>query len=140
MHEKFVISRGGESMGFFVTPIIILSILPAVPFLAVYYFCLYLDYSRKAAIMRAMDVTTFFLIISVSALFNMLFGSNFGLYLILLILIIAGGLIGGAQNRKKGKVDTGRLVRAVWRITFAGTGLAYIFLFIISMITYISAA
>ncbi|MGG0823200.1 DUF3397 domain-containing protein [Paenibacillus turicensis] len=121
-------------------PLIILSILPVVPFLSVYYFCLYLDYSKKAAIMRAMDVTTFFLIISVSALFNMQFGSNFGFYLILLILLITGGLIGGAQNRKKGKIDMRLLLRAVWRITFAGTGLAYILLFLISMLTYITSA
>jgi hypothetical protein len=121
-------------------PLIILSILPVVPFLTVYYFCLYLDYSKKAAIMRAMDVTTFFLIISVSALFNMQFGSNFGFYLILLILLITGGLIGGAQNRKKGKIDMRLLLRAVWRITFAGTGVAYILLFLISMLTYITSA
>lgn len=87
-----------------------------------------------------MDVTTFFLIISVSALFNMQFGSNFGFYLILLILLITGGLIGGAQNRKKGKIDMRLLLRAVWRITFAGTGLAYILLFLISMLTYITSA
>lgn len=121
-------------------PLIILSILPVVPFLAVYYFCSYLDYSKKAAIMRAMDVTTFFLIISVSALFNMQFGSNFGFYLILLILLITGGLIGGAQNRKKGKIDMRLLLRAVWRITFAGTGVAYILLFLMSMLTYITSA
>lgn len=121
-------------------PLIILSILPVLPFLTVYYFCLHLDYSKKAAIMRAMDVTTFFLIISVSALFNMQFGSNFGFYLILLILLITGGLIGGAQNRKKGKIDIRLLLRAVWRITFAGTGVAYILLFIISMLTYITSA
>lgn len=127
-------------MGLVYTPIIILSILPIIPFLAVYYFCLHLDYSKKAAIMRAMDVTTFFLIISVSALFNMLFGSNFGLYLILLVLLIAGGLIGGIQNRKKGKLDVRRLLRAVWRITFAGTVVSYILLFFISMITYITSA
>jgi hypothetical protein len=121
-------------------PLILLSILPVVPFFTVYYVCMYLDYSKKAAIMRAMDITTFFLIISVSALFNLQFGSNFGFYLILLVLLILGGLIGGAQNRKKGKIDMRLLLRAVWRITFAGTGVAYILLFLISMITYITSA
>lgn len=121
-------------------PLILLSILPVVPFFTVYYVCLYLDYGKKAAIMRAMDITTFFLIISVSALFNLQFGSNFGLYLILLILLILGGLIGGAQNRKKGKIDMKILTRAVWRITFAGTCIAYILLFLTSMVTYITSA
>ncbi|MMZ64191.1 hypothetical protein D3C80_1877340 [compost metagenome] len=87
-----------------------------------------------------MDVTTLFLILAVSALFNNVFGSNFGFYLILLILLITLGLIGGAQNRLKGKVDIRRMLRAVWRLTFAGTGIAYVVLFLISFITYISAA
>ena len=52
-----------------------------------------------------MDVTTFFLIFSVSALFNLTFDSNFGFYLTLLLILIALGFIGGAQNRLKGKVD-----------------------------------
>ncbi|MOA65996.1 hypothetical protein D3C78_1926020 [compost metagenome] len=69
-----------------------------------------------------------------------MFGSGFGFYLILLILLIALGLIGGAQNRLKGKVDIKRMFRAVWRLTFAGTGIAYVVLFLISFITYISAA
>lgn len=91
------------------------------------------------AIKLAMDVTTVFLILSVSALFNNVFGSKFGFYLILLILLIAVGLIGGAQNRMKGEVDVRRLMRAVWRLTFAGTGLAYVLLFLISIFTYITA-
>ncbi|MDU5950231.1 MAG: DUF3397 family protein, partial [Paenibacillus macerans] len=68
------------------------------------------------------------------------FHSSFGFYLILLVLLIAGGLIGGAQNRLKGKVDVRRLLRAVWRLAFAGTGAAYILLFLISFITYILTA
>jgi putative copper export protein len=86
-----------------------------------------------------MDVTTFFLILSVSVLFNNVFHSKFGFYLILLILLIVVGLIGGAQNRLKGKVDVNRMLRAVWRLAFAGAGIVYIVLFLISFFTYISA-
>ncbi|GIO85278.1 hypothetical protein J25TS5_22100 [Paenibacillus faecis] len=117
----------------------VLSVLPFIPFLLVYFVAIYMKKDKKTAIKLAMDVTTVFLILSVSALFNNVFGSKFGFYLILLILLIAVGLIGGAQNRMKGKVDVRRLMRAVWRLTFAGTGLAYVLLFLISIFTYITA-
>ncbi|MBQ4897507.1 DUF3397 domain-containing protein [Paenibacillus sp. Marseille-P2973] len=114
--------------------------MPIIPFIIVYFITYYLKKDKKAAVKLAMDVTTLFLILSVSALFNIVFASKFGFYLILLVLLIAVGLIGGAQNRMKGKVDMRRLLRAVWRLTFAGTGIAYILLFLISFITYVSAA
>ncbi|WP_334071915.1 MULTISPECIES: DUF3397 domain-containing protein [Paenibacillus] len=117
----------------------VLSVMPFIPFLLVYFIANYMKKDKKAAIKLAMDVTTVFLILSVSALFNNVFGSKFGFYLILLILLIAVGLIGGAQNRMKGKVDVRRLLRAVWRLTFAGTGLAYVLLFLISIFTYVTA-
>ncbi|WP_110932158.1 DUF3397 domain-containing protein [Paenibacillus bouchesdurhonensis] len=118
----------------------VLAIVPIIPFSLVYIIHYYLKRDKKAALLLAMDVTTLFLILAAAALFNIVFKSGFGLYLIVLILLIAGGLIGGAQNRLKGKVDVRRLLRAVWRLAFAGTGVAYILLFLISFITYISAA
>ncbi|MEF2964687.1 DUF3397 domain-containing protein [Paenibacillus sp. M1] len=127
-------------MGFLLTSVSILSILPVIPFAVVYFIAFYTKKDKKSALKLAMDITTLFLILSVSALFNNVFHSKFGFYLILLVLLIAIGLIGGAQNRLKGKVDVRRLLRAVWRLTFAGTGIAYILLFLISFITYISAA
>lgn len=127
-------------MGILLTSIIVLSVMPIIPFIIVYFITYYLKKDKKAAVKLAMDVTTLFLILSVSALFNIVFASKFGFYLILLVLLIAVGLIGGAQNRMKGKVDMRRLLRAVWRLTFAGTGIAYILLFLISFITYVTAA
>ncbi|GIP51726.1 MULTISPECIES: DUF3397 domain-containing protein [Paenibacillus] len=127
-------------MGILLTSIFVLSVMPIIPFIIVYFITYYLKKDKKAAVKLAMDVTTLFLILSVSALFNIVFASKFGFYLILLVLLIAVGLIGGAQNRMKGKVDMRRLLRAVWRLTFAGTGIAYILLFLISFITYVSAA
>lgn len=124
-------------MGIVVTPFIVLSIVPVIPFLLVYFIYYHLKRDKKAAIKLAMDVTTFFLIFSVSALFNNVFNSGFGIYLIVLILLIIGGLIGGAQNRLKGKVNVRKLLRVVWRLAFAGTGVAYVVLFLIGFITAI---
>ncbi|MGG6309911.1 DUF3397 domain-containing protein [Paenibacillus macerans] len=127
-------------MGALVSSFIVLAMVPVIPFLLVYFIHFAVRQDKKAALKLAMDVTTLFLILSVSALFNNVFHSTFGVYLILIVLLIAGGLIGGAQTRLKGRVDPRRLLRAVWRLAFAGTVLAYILLFLISFITYISAA
>lgn len=123
------------------TSVTVLSIIPFVPFVLVYLVSFYFaNKDQKAAIKLAMDVSTFFLILSVSALFNIVFSSSSGFYLILLVILIATGLIGGAQTRMKGKVNIRKLVRVVWRLTFAGTGVLYIVLFLISFFTYITAA
>lgn len=127
-------------MGFIINSGAVLSLIPIIPFFLVYFIAYYVKKDKKTSLMLAMDVTTLFLILSVSALFNIVFRSGFGFYLILLILLIACGLIGSAQTRLKGKVDIRRMLRAVWRLTFAGTGIAYVVLFLISFITYISAA
>ncbi|GIO40579.1 MULTISPECIES: DUF3397 domain-containing protein [Paenibacillus] len=123
------------------TSVTVLSIIPFVPFVLVYLVSFYFaNKDQKAAIKLAMDVSTFFLILSVSALFNIVFSSSSGFYLILLVILIATGLIGGAQTRMKGKVNIRKLVRVVWRLTFAGTGVLYIVLFLISFFTYITTA
>ncbi|WP_422660360.1 DUF3397 domain-containing protein [Paenibacillus sp. EC2-1] len=105
---------------------IVMSVAPIIPFVLIYLFVYLRKKDKKQAMRLAMDVTTLFLVFSVSALFNNLFQSKFGFYLILLLLLITAGLIGGAQNRWKGQVDGKRLFRAVWRLAFVTTSISYI--------------
>lgn len=86
---------------------IVLSILPFFPFFLVYWGMYVWKKDKRNAMRMAMDITTFFLVFSVSALFNLTFDSSFGFYLTLLLILLALGFIGGAQNRLKGKVDGG---------------------------------
>ncbi|USB35016.1 DUF3397 domain-containing protein [Paenibacillus sp. YPG26] len=126
-------------MNLLLAPFVFFSALPFVPFLLVYGIHYFWNgrRDRRKSLLLAVDVTTVFLILSVSALFNQIFVSGFGFYFILLLLLIIGGLIGGAQNRMKGKVDVKRLVRAVWRLAFLGAGFAYILFVIIGFSPYI---
>ncbi|MEK3984357.1 DUF3397 domain-containing protein [Paenibacillus sp. FSL K6-3166] len=117
-----------------------LSLIPIIPFLIVYFIGKGLKKDKKKTFMLAMDVTTFFLLLSVSALFNNLFNNGFGFYLILLIVLISTGLIGGAQNRLKGKVDGKRLFRAVWRLSFFFMSAGYLLFMFVGLIKYISQA
>jgi uncharacterized Tic20 family protein len=85
----------------------------------------------------AMDVTTLFLIISVSALFNLTFNSSFGFYLILLLLLIGVGLVGSAQNRLKGRVDVQKMAKLIWRMSFVIMSFSYLLFTIIGIVKYI---
>lgn len=117
--------------------LILMSVVPIIPFVMVYAISLYRTRDKKLAVRLSMDVTTLFLVISVSALFNNLFQVRFGFYLILLLLLITAGLIGGAQNRWKGRVDGKRLFRAVWRLGFLTMSASYIVFTFIGLIKYI---
>jgi len=88
---------------------------------------------KKLATKRAMDVTTAMLIGVVAVLFNDVFDSTFGLYLLLLLFLLGFGLLGNLQQRAKGKVDLRRTARAVWRLGFMGLAAAYVLLMAIGL-------
>lgn len=128
----------GGFFGWLLNGAIFLSLVPFIPFLAAYLISRFKKEPKKKAIGSAMDVTTPFLYISVAALFNIIFNSQMGFYIFLLILLLAIGIIGSAQNRLKGKVDFQRLFRAVWRLSFLFLSLGYIVLLIIAILQYIT--
>lgn len=111
-----------------------LSVLPFIPFAAVYFGSYLLSKDKKQAIRLAMDVTMVFLIGSVAGLFNQLFGSRFGFYAILLVMLIGAGLLGNLQYRTKGQVDGVRIARAVWRIGFFVLSVCYLIFMTIGLI------
>ncbi|WP_082083934.1 DUF3397 domain-containing protein [Paenibacillus beijingensis] len=110
-----------------------LAIVPIIPFAIVYYGYGALIRDRKRALRTAMDVTTLMLIGCVAVLFNRLFSNSFGLYGILLLMLIGGGLLGNLQFRSKGEVDVKRVVRAVWRIGFFIMSVLYVLLMFVGL-------
>lgn len=107
------------------------SIIPFLPFFVTWLIAYFFMKNKKKAMFLAMDVTTAFLIVSVAVLFNTSFSSGFGLYGILLFLLLTAGFIGNAQNRMKGKVNLPKLSRALWRMSFFVLSFFYVvFLFI----------
>jgi len=109
----------------------------AVPFL--WFFVIWLAaYFRlrdgKRATKLAMDVTTLFLIGSVSEMFSQLFGSRFGFFLILLFFLIGYGLLGNFQYRVKGRLDHRKIVRILWRLGFFVLCAAYVLFLLIGLV------
>ncbi|AIQ64980.1 hypothetical protein PSTEL_19555 [Paenibacillus stellifer] len=117
--------------------LIVLSVMPVLPFVLVYFIAALSGMDKRRALLLAMDVTTVFLLFSVSALFNNLFHSGFGFYLFLLFVLLAAGFIGGAQNRLKGRLDGKRLLRAVWRLGFVVMSSGYVLFMVVGMVKYI---
>ena len=110
----------------------IIALVPILPFAIVFFGYGAIIQNRKKALLLAMDVSNAFFILCVAALFNMLSGNGFGLYGILLVMILGGGLIGNAQFRKRGSVDVKRVFRAIWRMSFfAMTALYVVFMVIL---------
>jgi len=111
-----------------------IAIVPIIPFVITYIGYSFMESDRKKSIRLAMDVSTLFFLICVSALFNLLFHSNFGLYLILLMMVIGAGLLGNAQYRKSGVISWKRIVKVIWRLTFFVTVSLYIILVLFALI------
>lgn len=89
---------------------------------------------KKKSLHLAMDCTTVFLIGAVSAMLDTVFPATFGgIWMILLFFVLLAGVLGNAQNRIRGKIDTGKLFRAVWRIGFVVLSFGYFLLLLIGI-------
>lgn len=116
-----------------------LAVIPIVPFCIILFgYGAYIN-DRKKASRLAMDVTTALLVGCVAELFNHAFSSKFGLFGIMLMMLIGGGLLGNLQYRTKGVLDMKRLVRAVWRLSFLILSVSYILLMLIGIVKAIAA-
>ncbi|MFF2482871.1 DUF3397 domain-containing protein [Paenibacillus sp. NPDC058071] len=111
----------------------IMAVIPVIPFILIYFGYGAYSGDRKKALRLAMDVTTALLIGCVAVLFDSLFDSGFGIYGILLVMLIGGGLIGNAQFRKRGNVDVKRVFRAIWRLGFFTMSMLYVLLMFFSL-------
>ncbi|RTE07695.1 DUF3397 domain-containing protein [Paenibacillus whitsoniae] len=117
--------------GFLSTLYAALAVAPFVTFAAIWFLIWFMLKDKKMTTRLAMDITNFFLLGSVSLMWNRLFHTQFGFWLIVLVLLITFGMIGGYQTRTKGKPDLIRVGRVVWRFSFLGLSALYILLFIV---------
>lgn len=109
----------------------VLAVAPFITFVLLWFLVFYFLRDKKMTTRLTMDVTTIFLLGSVSLMWNQLFHTNFGFWMIALILLIAFGIIGGYQTHLKGKTDLLRVGRVVWRFSFLGLSALYILLFFV---------
>lgn len=112
----------------------VVAVVPIIPFLLVFFIVSVRSGDRKMAIRMGMDITNVFLIGCVAMLINGRLNTHFGLFFLILLLLIGGGLIGNAQNRIRGKVDLPKLAKSVWRISFFAMVVLYVPLMALELI------
>lgn len=115
----------------------------SVPFLSflLFWSVLYFIYrDKRKATRTSMDITNFLLIGCVSVMYDSQFHAHFkGFWVILLAMLITAGLIGGAQNRLKGRINAFKIIRAVWRLSFLFLSFIYLVFLITGIIKSIFA-
>ncbi|UJF35122.1 DUF3397 domain-containing protein [Paenibacillus hexagrammi] len=109
------------------------AIAPFLTFVVIWFVVYFIMKDKKKTTRLTMDITTCFLIGSVAFMWNQLFQTSFGFWLIMLVLLIAFGTIGGYQTRLKGKTDLLKVSRVVWRFGFLGLSMLYILLFLLNI-------
>jgi hypothetical protein len=114
----------------------LLATVPFVAFAFVWAAAYFITRDKKKTTRLAMDITTALLIGAVASMWNRLFHSQFGFWLIVLVILIAIGLLGSYQNRVRGAIDMKKIVRIVWRVGFLGLSLMYILFLILNIGAY----
>jgi hypothetical protein len=90
---------------------------------------------KKVAVQRATDITMFFLIGAVAVLYDMIFDTSIkGVWIIIFFLLLLTGLLGNLQNRKRGKIDLRKVIRAVWRLGFITLVIFYLLFMLVGII------
>lgn len=116
----------------------VFSILPFIFFGLLWVVLLSKYENKKKATNLAMDFTTPLLIVPVAVMYDLIFQSSSfgGIWIIILIFLIFGGLVGNLQNRLKGKVQIKKLFRVIWRLGFLVLSTSYILLLFIGVGIY----
>jgi hypothetical protein len=109
------------------------AVLPFLTFAFIWFLVYFFLKEKKMTTRLTMDITTIFLIGTVSAMWNKLFHTSFGFWLIALVILVAYGLIGGFQTKEKGQTDLLKVTRVVWRLSFFGLSVLYLILFLLNV-------
>lgn len=115
----------------------LLATVPFIAFALVWAGAYLVTRDKRITTRLAMDVTTILLIGAVASMWNRLFGSKFGFWLIILVILIAVGLLGGYQNRVKGIIDLKKIIRIVWRIGFLCLSAMYVIFLLLNIGAYV---
>lgn len=111
------------------------AIVPFVTFVILHIILTRYMNDKKRAKSLTIDITTALLIISVSAMFNVIFSPAInGIWIIVLAFLVAFGLAGGAQTRNRGQVNLSKTFRMIWRIGFLLLSVLYILFLLIGIV------
>lgn len=125
----------GTVVSLFVNVFAAMAAIPFLSFALVYIITLRLTQQKKRAMHWSMDVTTVLLIMAVGALWQYIWGSSVGWWVLLGLLLLLYVTLALLQIWLKGKLDWERLGRGGWRLSFILFSTLYLIFFVIGMQT-----
>jgi hypothetical protein len=110
-----------------------LAYIPFLTFFVIWFLLYFMKRDKKFSTRLAIDITTVLLLGKVSMQLHQLFGSWFGFWSMLFIILLVTGLIGRQQNELRGSVHLPRILKIMSRIGFVVLSFFYIVLLIIGL-------
>ncbi|MCZ8518757.1 MULTISPECIES: DUF3397 domain-containing protein [Paenibacillus] len=113
-----------------------LALVPFAAFLLTWGAVYGITRDKRKATHYSMDITSVFLIGSVAVMSRNIFGSGMLGWTVVLVFLVAAGLLGNMQNRKRGKVDLVRIARTLGRLGFVFLSACYVLLLLVGIGKY----
>lgn len=126
-------------MKFFADLYAVMATIPFFTFVVIYLLVKWLKGDRRTALIWAMNITTFFLISAVTAMYGLLAKPAAAAFYwwILLFWLLVSGVLGFLQIKLKGRIQPVKLTVVTWKLTFFVLAAAYILLFFMGIAQYI---
>lgn len=111
-----------------------LAYIPHLSFIVIWFLVYFIKKDKKKSTRLAIDITTVLLLGTVAMQMHTIFGSWFGFWFMLFIILLATGIIGRQQNDIRGFVYLPRILKILSRIGFVVLSFIYVVLLLISLI------
>jgi len=122
-------------MDFFLKTYGVFATIPILSFFLLYFLFISLNISKKSALNYAIYITTVFLISATSSQIKVIFGFEYGLWLILIWVLLIFSTLGLLQWKIKGYLKWKKILFSTLKLTFFSLSFFYIIFFIIGYIT-----
>jgi len=111
-----------------------LAYIPHLSFIVIWFLIYFIKKDKKKSTRLAIDITTVLLLGTVAIQMHSIFGSWFGFWLMLFMILLITGIIGRQQNDLRGVVHLPRILKILSRIGFVVLSFIYVVLLLISLI------
>lgn len=112
----------------------VLAYIPHLTFIAIWFLIYFIKKDKKKSTRLAIDITTVLLLGKVAMQMHKLFGSWFGFWLMVLLILLVTGLIGRRQNELRGFVHLPKILKILSRIGFVVLSFIYVVLLLLGLI------
>lgn len=111
-----------------------LAYIPHLTFLIIWFLIYFIKKDKKKSTRIAVDIAAVLLLGKVAMQMHTIFGSWFGFWFMLFIILLLTGIIGRQQNEIRGFVHLPRILKILSRLGFVVLSFIYVVLLLIGLI------